>query len=122
MLNQSFLEIEKQKKTKIVEEKPKESKKVSKENVAPPQKKRTEKTTELSKNIVPQKRESDPVIKAVPKVGGILSGFSNLWKKSKQEVSDEPAATEADVPADVPKIPQQYLDKRRMELLFGSNP
>jgi hypothetical protein len=66
------------------------------------------KSTDVQKeNVVPQKRTSEPK-------KGLLAGFSGLWKKQKVE---ETEMIDTDT---VPQIPQQYLDKRRLELLFGS--
>jgi hypothetical protein len=64
-------------------------------------------TDNQKENQVPQTRAPEPK-------KGLLSGFSGLWKKHKVEET-ESMDTDA-----IPQIPQQYLDKRRLEMLFGS--
>ena len=57
--------------------------------------------------------------------GGLLSGF---WKRPKPANGDAPLAANTDVSnlennTDlIPKIPKQYVDQRRMNLLFGGEP
>jgi hypothetical protein len=69
---------------------------------------------EIPQKLIPSKRSAEKLNK---NEGGILGGFSSLWKKSRPAAESK----ENEEPDAKPRIPNDYLEKRRIELIFGSN-
>lgn len=72
---------------------------------------------EIPQKLIPSKRSAEKLNKNDAPKGGILGGFSSLWKKSRPAAESK----ENEEPDAKPRIPNDYLEKRRIELIFGSN-